>query len=285
MNLIDKKVSHKLFGEGSIINHNSSSIEVSFAAENKKFIYPDAFAKFLTLHDQEGAKVIEAMIQVKEEELKAVELEKEAERLRQVEKQKMLMEYERLMQNHKLHEESQMVFWCDAEEKENVFDKWVVYTGSIQSGVNKGKPSKAVRLHRNSAVLLTARDAGTNEQERRIIGMYMVKEDFIGKLSEDGLVPAHSTYKLQLTEEESDKLLFWRYYTNKNAPEKTSWNTGKYRYFNNVWMAQVLNDILSLKEDPEEKQLVQEFLSYFCKMNQLSIDEIGEPTGVLANDK
>lgn len=283
MNLIDKKVTHKIFGEGSIVNQNDSSIEVSFAAENKKFLYPDAFAKFLILHDRDGAKTVAQLIQVKEEETKELELQKEAERIRQEEKQKMLMEYEKLMNNHKLHSESQMVYWCDAEDESNVFEDWHVFTGTVKSGANKGKPSKAVRLHRNSAVLLTAREASWSEQERRILGVYMVKEDFIGKLSDDGYVPAHSTYKIQLTEEESEKLLFWHYYTYKNAPEKLSWNTGKYRYFDNAWMAQILKDIVALKEDELEKQHAQKFLNYFCKMNQITEHEIERPNGVLAN--
>lgn len=283
MNLIDKKVTHKVFGEGNIVDYNGTSIEVSFAAENKKFIYPDAFAKFLTLHDSEGAKTVAQMIQVKEDELKEIELKKETERVRQVEKQKMLMEYERLMHNHKLHGESQMVFWCNAEEAKNAFENWNVFTGVTKSGANKGKPSVAVRLHRNSAILLTERKEGLNEQERRILGVYMVKEDFIGKLSTDGIVPAHALYKIKLTEEESNELLFWKYYTYKNSPEKLSWNTGKYRYFDNAWMAQILKDIVAIKQDEAEKELAQKFLNYFCKMNQITINEIEPPSGVLAS--
>lgn len=281
MNLIDKKVTHKVFGEGNIVNHNAASIEVSFAAENKKFIYPDAFAKFLTLHDSEGALEVAQMIQLQEKELKEIEMKKEAERVVQVQKQKMLMEYERLMHNHKLHSESQMVFWCDTEEADTVLESWNVFTGVTKSGVNKGKPSIAARLHRNSAILLTERK-GLNEQERRILGVYMVKEDFIGKLSTDGIVPAHATYKISLTEEESNQLLFWNYYTYKNAPEKLSWNTGKYRYFDNAWMAQILRDIIELKQDEAEKEHAKRFLSYYSKMNQISINEIDPPNGVLA---
>lgn len=282
MNLIDKKVTHKVFGEGNIINQSDSSVEVRFAAENKKFLYPDAFAKFLILHDTKGAESVAQMIQEKKDELMEIESQKEAERLRQEEKSKMLAEYERLMHNHKLHGESQMVFWCDEKETAEVFENWNVFTGMVKSGAKKGKPSQAVRLHRNSAVLLTAREANSNEQSRRILGMYMVKEDFIGKLSEDGNVPAHSMYKIQLTEEESEKLLFWNYYTYKNAPEKLSWNTGKYRYFDNAWMAQILKDIVAMKEDESEKQLAQSFLNYFCKMNQITVNEIEAPAGVLA---
>lgn len=63
MNLISKKVTHKQFGVGSIVKHNDSSIEIHFAAENKKFIYPDAFGKHLKLHDQSDANALEKIIQ------------------------------------------------------------------------------------------------------------------------------------------------------------------------------------------------------------------------------
>ncbi len=40
MNLINKKVTHKLFGIGSIVKCNDSSIEIHFASENKKICFP-----------------------------------------------------------------------------------------------------------------------------------------------------------------------------------------------------------------------------------------------------
>ena len=55
MNLINKKVTHKRFGMGSIVKHNDSSIEIHFASENKKFVYPDVFGKYLKLHDKSAA--------------------------------------------------------------------------------------------------------------------------------------------------------------------------------------------------------------------------------------
>ena len=58
MNLINKKVTHKRFGMGSIVKHNDSSIEINFATENKMFVFPDVFGKHLTLHDQSVATFI-----------------------------------------------------------------------------------------------------------------------------------------------------------------------------------------------------------------------------------
>ena len=206
---------------------------------------------------------------------------KEEEKKLQRKEQQLRLEHEKLMKNHKLHPESQMVFWCDTEEQNRSFTEWKVFTGVIKSGDNKGKPNKPIRLHQNSVCLLTARDSSMPEKDRRILGVYMVNEDFIGKLCEDGYIPAHSEYRLQLTEQESDQMLFWKYYVNEKSPHKMTWNTGKYRYFNNEWMAQILLDIVSLKSDTQEQELAQHFFEHFCRMNQIMKEELPEPNGAL----
>ena len=66
MNLINKKVTHKRFGMGSIVKQNDSSIEIHFASENKMFVFPDVFGKHLKLHDKSDAKSLEEIIQKKE---------------------------------------------------------------------------------------------------------------------------------------------------------------------------------------------------------------------------
>ncbi|WP_338471544.1 malate synthase [Niallia sp. XMNu-256] len=281
MNLINKEVSHKRFGKGSVVKHSDSMIEVHFATENKKFVFPDAFGKYLKMHDKSAAHSLEKVIQEKEIERKKAEQKKEEEKkLRQIEQQ-IRMEHEKLMKNHKLHPQSQMVFWCDDEEQSKVFTEWKVFTGEIKSGNNKGEPKKPTRIYPNSVCLLTARDSSMSENERRILGVYMVNGDFIGRFCEDGYIPAHSEYRIQLTEQESAKMPFWKYYVNEKSPHKTTWNTGKYRYFDNIWMAQILLDIISLKSDTQEQELAQKFLEYFCRMNQIREEEIPEPNGAL----
>ncbi|KGR79183.1 hypothetical protein [Ureibacillus manganicus] len=281
MNLINKKVTHKSFGTGSIVKHNETSIEIHFASENKKFVFPDVFEKHLKLHDPSVANTLEKIIQDKEMERKEEERRKEEEKKILRQNHELRLEHEKLMKNHKLHPESQMVFWCDEEEQISSLSEWKVFSGEIKSGNNKGKPNKPIRLHQNSAVLLTAVDSSVPEKDRRILGVYMVHENFIGKLCEDGFIPAHSKYKLQLTEQESDQLLFWNYYVNEKSPDKMTWNTGKYRYFDNVWMAQILRDIASLKTDPMEQELAQQFFKHFCKMNKILAQELPEPNGAL----
>src|SRR3954471_2575024 len=281
MNLINKKVTHKRFGMGSIVKHNESSIEINFESENKKFVFPDVFGKHLKLQNKSVANTLEKIIQKKEMERKEEELKKEEAKELQRKNQELRLEHEKRMKNHKLHPESQMVFWCDTEEQNSSFSEWKVFSGVIKSGNNKGKPNKPIRLHQNSAVLLTEIDSSMPEKDRHILGVYMVNEDFIGKLCEDGYIPAHSTYRLQLTEQESDQMLFWKYYVNEKSPHKMTWNTGKYRYFDNSWMAQILLDIVSLKSDPKERELAQQFFEHFCKMNQITDQELPKPNGAL----
>jgi len=281
MNLINKEVSHKRFGKGNIVRHNDSFIEIHFATENKKFVFPDAFGEHLMLQDKSAANSLEKIIQEKERELEKVQRAKEEEKDQQRKEQQLRLEHEKLMKNHKLHPESQIVFWCDTEEQSRVFTEWKVFTGVIKSGNNKGKPNKPTRIYPNSVCLLTARDSSMPEKDRRILGAYMVNEDFIGKFCEDGSIPAHSEYRLQLTEQESDRMPFWKYYTNEKFPHKMTWNTGKYRYFDNVWVAQILLDIVSLKSDTQEQELAQNFFEHFCRMNQISEEELPEPNGAL----
>ncbi|MBP1934842.1 malate synthase [Ammoniphilus resinae] len=281
MNLINKEVTHKRFGKGSIVGHNDSFIEIHFATESKKFVFPDAFEKHLKLQDKVAAHSLENIMQKKEMERVKAEQEKEEEIDRQRKEQQLHLEHEKLMKNHKLHPESQMVFWCDDEERTKVFTEWKVFTGVIKSGNNKGKPNKPIRIYQNSVCLLTTRDPSMPEKDRRILGVYMVDKDFIGKFCEDGSIPAHSKLRLQLTEQESDKMRFWKYYLNEKSPHKMTWNTGKYRYFYNVWMAQILHDIVSLKRDTQEQELAQKFFEYFCKMNRIWQEELPEPHGAL----
>ena len=76
MNLVNKEVTHKRFGKGSIVKHNDSIIEIHFATENKKFVYPDAFGEHLKLHDESAAHTLEKVIEKKELELEKIEQKK-----------------------------------------------------------------------------------------------------------------------------------------------------------------------------------------------------------------
>jgi len=277
MNLLHEEVTHKVFGEGDIVDQDESFITIEFNEDTKKFVYPDAFGKFITLKDQDTAESLKKVISKIEVEREELEKKREEEKERQARKQQL----KKKLKNHKIHESSQIVFWLDEEEQQNVFTDWQVSTGKIQSGKNKGEPNRAARLGPNSAGLLTVRDSDRPETERRIIGIYMVKETFTGNLSDDGMVPAHAEFRIKLTDQEAEKMPFWNYYVNKNYPHQMTWNSGKYRYFDNVWTAQILKDIIALKSDEEEIKTAENFLDYFCKMNALDVGNIPESNGAL----
>lgn len=277
MNLINKEITHKVFGEGNVIEQDASFITVDFDDGARKFVYPDAFGQFIQLNNEEAAKKLDEIIAIQEKKEAKLEAKREIERQkREAERKRM-----ELLKNYNIHESSQIVMWLDEEEQMNVFNEWKVFLGTVQSGKNEGRPNRAPRLRPNSASLLTVRHDDQDETERRIVGMYMVAETFSGDLSEDGMVLSHETYRIELTEAESEKMLFWNYYLNNNYPDRTSWNSGKYRYYDNVWTAQILKDIIALRTDETARALVKDFLTYFCELNVLDMDEIPEANGAL----
>jgi len=277
VNLINEKITHKVFGNGSIIDHDESVITVDFNDVIKKFVYPDAFGEFIKLNDRNTAKTLQKVTAKREMEKEALERKRE-----EVKAQQELDQQRReKLKNLKIHESSQIVLRLDEEEQQIIFTDWRVSTGKIQNGINKDQPNRAARLRPNSACLLTAKESDQPETERRILGLYMVNETFYGDLSDDGMVPAHTEFRIKLTEQEAAKMPFWNYYINKNYPQRMTWNSGKFRYFDNIWTAQILKDIIALKTDKENIKQAENFLEYFCQINLLDMDNIPEANGAL----
>lgn len=87
MDLVGKKVRHKAFGAGTIVafdpataENNSGYVTVEFAAKASKFLYPDAFGKFIVLEDEEAhAKIVSAV----EDEQKAKEKEQNIAKIKE----------------------------------------------------------------------------------------------------------------------------------------------------------------------------------------------------------
>ena len=277
MNLVNEEITHKVFGEGNIVEHEESIITVDFNENIKKFVYPDAFDEFITLNNESTAKSFKEIFLKRK--LKEELLEKE----REEERESLMLEQQRKdkMKNHKIHESSQIVFWLDEEEQKSIFTDWQAFTGEVQSGKNKGQPNRATRLSRNSAGLLTVRTSDQQETERKILGLFMVDETFSDKLIDDGMVPSDTSFRIELTDEEADQMLFWNYYINKSYPDRTTWNSGKYRYFDNEWTAQILKDIIAMRTDEVQIKEAQDFLEHFCQLNALDLDNIPEANGAL----
>jgi len=244
-------------------------------------VFPDVFGTHLALVDPKLAKFVAGVKKDIEAERREKEAELARKRAAEEAKRQRLLAREKLIKSHKLSPVSQVAFWCDEEEQEKVFAEGKVFTGLKKSGVNAGEPNRLVRLHHNSCCVITAREEDAPEKERRVVGLFMVGESFVGKLCEDGYIPAHSEYRLRLSDEEARKLPFWKYYVNERYPKNMTWNSGRHRYFDNVWAAQILQDIVALKEGTDEYEQVQGFLEHFCEMNRLRETDVPSPNGAL----
>lgn len=92
MQLLNLNVKHKAFGKGIITEVNGKYLTIQFEAKIAKFIYPDAFEKFISAEDNTTqAAIMEELAaekQAAEEERKAEELRRaEEERRRAAERQ------------------------------------------------------------------------------------------------------------------------------------------------------------------------------------------------------
>lgn len=280
MTLINQKVTHKTFGKGNVINYDDSYIKIGFESGTKKFVFPDAFEKYITLTDREMANLMNKKLEALNKERKKQALILERQKIIERKKQQIL-EQKKRARSRGIHPKLQSVFWCHPEEEDRLFAEWKVSVGKIKSGEQKGQPRRLARMNQNSACLLTIREPHMAEEDRRIIGAFMAEEGFNGRLRMDGYIPAHPKYRIRLTEPESKKMLFWNYYVNNRFPNNITWNSGRQRYFDNIWMARILEDILALKENPEEKKNTQLFLEYFCRLNNINENKIPKAEGVL----
>lgn len=275
MNLVDEAVMHKVFGEGQVVEQSDTSITVAFDDEYKRFVYPDSLKTFLNLKDRDLAERLGAALSERKEREEILE----ERRAKEEEREALERERQARLKSNKIHESSQVVFWLKEDETEDVFEKWEVLTGTVQSGKSAGEPNRAARLRPNSAAVLTVRPDDEEEIDRRVIGLFMVPDTFYGNEADDGAVPAHETYRIALTEDEAESVFFWDYYMNRRYPERATWNSGVYRYFDNVWTAQLLKDLYELKADPSEREQVKQFFDYFCHVNLLDPSSIPEREG------
>ncbi len=278
MDLANKQVMHQKFGKGNVVKCSDAYIKIDFPSGEKKFVFPDAFEKYLTLTNEEAAEKIRGIVQKHAAErmrLRELKISKRKAKLRIIEQKRL----PRKSGAGRIHPCSQSAFWCKDEEIDNIFEEWNIFTGRFKSGKKKDQPRKLARINKNTACLLTTRKQNEPEQQRRIIGMFMVEKTFDTRLCKDGYIPSHPKHRLRLAQD-GERMFFWNYYVSKRYPHKITWNSGRHRYFDNIWMAQILRDILH-RVDAEQLNGAQQFFEYFCNINKINKYEIPEPGGAL----
>lgn len=159
--------------------------------------------------------------------------------------------------------------------------EWKAYAGIVQRGERKGQPMRLNKVQYNSLCVLTTRNPDMVENNRYIFAVFLVDETYTGDKIEEGYVGTRSKYKIKLSPDEGEKMLFWKYHKNSNSPEKTAWSSGLHRYFQDEMAVQILRDIVQIKTGTEDEDLAKEFLNYFCKTNEIDINEVKSPSGAL----
>lgn len=75
MGLINERVEHPEFGTGKVISQDDNRITIQFSKETgtKRFIYPDAFEKYLTIFNPSAEKKVLADLIAKAEQIEEQE--------------------------------------------------------------------------------------------------------------------------------------------------------------------------------------------------------------------
>ena len=158
---------------------------------------------------------------------------------------------------------------------------WKAFAGFVLQGANKGKPLKLAHVQPNSLAVLTTRFPNSNESKRAIFAVFLVDDAYEGDNKEEGYVTTTSKYKLSLSEKEAKELMFWQYYSNKNAPEDIAWGQGLHRYIDDIQSAQILRRIAEIKKGTADERLANDFYEYYCKINGIEQSEVLTPSGAL----
>ena len=176
----------------------------------------------------------------------------------------------------------------EKEYRENEFfcyESRLMKTWEAGIGVdNDGRPRRiGSNVKDGLAIMTTTRTTG-DEKNRCIFAVFLIRSQEFGDEHKEGFVSAvdgdKPVYSVVLTKQESSKMRFWDYYSNPNEPEKIMWGTGLYRFISHDQAARILQDIIDIKDNPEEKASAKELLDLFCKMH--GITEIPNKSGALS---
>ena len=343
--MLGRKVNHKVFGCGTITELTSAYLTVNFGDSEKKFVYPDAFEKYLTSTDPELMEQVDKDIQSKKSShsnsvLSANHLSATPTQP-QMRSQKHTKKVERSSiafkcnycdggkeQNHigfqgvcsdsilRFNIEKARHVWCSSEDspcrwyldgeitrkelesmmsgghgldsvcyESHMLRDWMASAGVVQTGTDKGKPMRLLKVQKNSLAVLTTREPNAASDESRFVfAVFLVDESYEGDNRDVGYVTTNSEWKIELVPAEAHKILFWNYYINRNAPQKIVFGSGLHRYLTDEQAAQILRDIVTVKSNPKEKEFAQRFFEHFCKINGIDANDIPPPNGALVNN-
>ncbi len=144
-----------------------------------------------------------------------------------------------------------------------ILRSWRAGAGETSSG----QPKRIRKAQHNRLAILTTILPYMEEEERIIFGLFLIDDIFQGDNEESGYVASNSRYRIKLSMDESKQMKFWNYYTNSKDSSIASWRTGLFRYLEDEIALRILCDVIKLKQDKIEKELAEELLNHFLKVN------------------
>ena len=181
-----------------------------------------------------------------------------------VQAQSQLLERKSEIRTMKISQDGQAVFCLAPWQSEKIFLEGKIATGSYRTGQRKGEPRIPVRLMPNSMCILTEYAPDQPESERRITGLAMLPETFVGQQCEDGWLRLHPQYRLML--DVAHRPLFWQN-TGKD-PHKQHWGN-TFQYMANKSGERILFALIANLPSGPKKQRARAFYEYYCKMNRI----------------
>lgn len=147
---------------------------------------------------------------------------------------------------------------------------WEMAAGMVVRGKNKGTPNKLLGVRTNSLCILTTQYPNESSEYRFIFGVFLVKRGDEGDDVNAGKVVADEKYRILLNANEAQKMPFWKYYRNNSDKAPQQWGTGLFRYIDDATAMKILNDIVKIKTNTQQKKQAVELLEYFRKVNSLA---------------
>lgn len=244
MNIIGKKVEHVKFGRGIIVKQYDNKLEVAFGGDVKCFSYPGVFEEHIRALDAQTVKYIN----------------QELENMEEV-RQKTLQEKRNRMQRIAIMALpcSHGIFDIKEDEAADFIDNWELSTG--RSNIKKENEEVILpkRLNMNSACIVTMRERGRREGERRIFALLMPKDNFIGTNCKDGIITAHDQYRILFDPEEP--IYFWDMFPEDKRLK--NWGSRKMKYTTAGTVEGIFNQLEDMDIEDELKKELQEF-DHYC---------------------
>lgn len=118
-------------------------------------------------------------------------------------------------------------------------------------------------LNMDSACILTMKENGMKESERKIVGICMVRDDFIGEYFINDILPTLEKYRIMLTK--SEPIYFWNMFPKEKRKE--NWGSKKMKCVSTTIVESILSRIFVMVEEDELKTQLIAFEEYFSERN------------------